>query len=98
MSKQNNFGYVKVNIPDNIDEYFAGNGEGCYFVLTDQNARNDYDSGKHGCVHMCMLANYSMYWLGLKPGDVLPVEFRGNRRPVVPFSYLEQWAQGKQAM
>lgn len=86
--------YIKANIPDNFDDYLIGSGEGCFFLITDENAKHDYNCNKHGVVHWCTLANYSIYWPVLKPGDICPVELRGDKRPVVPFWYLEQWAQG----
>jgi len=76
--------YIKVNIPLTEDDYHSGNGEGVW-VEVDEDTRKAYDRDAIGLGYHGILANDSMYYPGLKFGDVIPFEMCGENRPVVDF-------------
>lgn len=76
--------YIKVNIPLTEEDYRSGNGEGVW-VEVDAETRAAYDRDAIGLGYHGILANDSLYYPGLKCGDVIPFEMRGENRPVVDF-------------
>ena len=79
--------YIKVNIPETMESYIAGFGEGV-FVLVDTETKEAYDADATEGVYQGTLDNYCLYWNGLMPGETIPFEMRGDRRPVVLFDWL----------
>lgn len=76
--------YIKVNIPLNEKEYRNGNGEGVW-VEVDKATREAYDRDVIGSGYHGILANDSVYYPGLKCGDMIEFEMRGQNRPVVDY-------------
>lgn len=76
--------YIKVNIPLNEKEYRNGNGEGVW-VEVDSKTKAAYDKDVIGPGYHGILANDSVYYPGLKCGDMIEFEMRGEKRPVVDY-------------
>ena len=81
--------YIKANLPANEESYKTGNGEGV-FVLVDDQTKKAYDDDKTGSGYSGILDNDSLYFKGLKHGEVIPLEMRGELRPVVPYTWLKE--------
>lgn len=79
----------KVNLPDTEEEYAKGNGEGCFALFDDKEA-DLYEMDANGTGEV-ILDNDSIYYPKLKHGTKVPIEYRGNNRPVVPYSWLQQF-------
>lgn len=79
---------IKANLPSTEAEYVEGNGEGCFFLIDDK-AKKAYDTDEEGTVYEGILDNDSMYYPGLLHGTKVPLEMRGELRPVVPISFLQ---------
>lgn len=78
---------IKVNLPSNEEAYKNGNGEGCWFLVSEE-VKNAYDSDENNTKYQGILDNDSVYFKGLFAGTELPIEMRGEMRPVVPYNYL----------
>ena len=84
--------YIKANLPGTSADYENGNGEGCFFIVDDATkAAHDRDATGGG--FFGILDNDSYYYPGLKHGERLPLEMRGDRRPVVPLEALQRWSK-----
>ena len=79
----------KVNIPNTEEEYFKGNGEGCFALFNDEEA-DMYEMDARGKGEV-ILDNDSLNYPKLKHGTKVPVEYRGENRPVVPYNWLQQY-------
>ena len=79
----------KINLPKTEEDYARGNGEGCYALFDDKES-DMYDSDARGKGEV-ILDNDSVYYPKLKHGTKVPVEYRGENRPVVPLSWLQQY-------
>ena len=80
--------HIKANLPPTADAYpINGAGEGV-FVIVDDETKAAYDRGESGGGYDCVLDNASTYWHGLFPGEIMPLELRGEFRPVVPYPWL----------
>ena len=91
--------HIKVNLPNSEEKYIAGNGEGVW-CLVDEDTKRAHDENETGGGYTAILDNDSLYWDGLKHGVEMPIELRGDYRPVVPFGWLaahyeisEEWAE-----
>lgn len=82
--------FIKANIPPTKEHYEAGAGEGCFFIVDDR-TKTAYDLNATGGGFFGILDNDSLYYPGLKHGERLPLEMRGDCRPVVPFEALSKW-------
>ena len=82
--------HIKANIPHSREEYEIGAGEGCFFLVS-EDVKAAYDKDEAGTVYTGILDNDSIYYPGLNHGAELPLEMRGNMRPVVPIEALAQW-------
>lgn len=82
--------YIKANLPDTLEKYESGNGEGCFFIV-DQRTKDAYDNDETGGGYEGILDNDSIYYPKLKHGTRLPLEMRGTSRPVVPYEVLQQY-------
>lgn len=83
--------YIKVNLPATEQGYKNGEGEGCFFLVDDETkAAYDRNEQPTGMQYMGTIDNDSLYYPTLKHGDRLPIELRGEQRPVVPYDYLLQ--------
>lgn len=79
--------YFKINLPDSESSYEDGNGEGvwCY---TDAES---YKKWEDDCYHIKIfvrILNDSFYYTGLNYGTLIPVELRGEKRPVALYDEL----------
>lgn len=79
--------YIKANLPPCEDAYIKGYGEGV-FILVDEETKEAHDSDATGAGYTGILDNDSVYYKGLKHGEAVPLEMRGEQRPVVPFEWL----------
>lgn len=82
--------YIKVNLPASPEAYESGNGEGVW-VLVDPRTKEAHDSDATGGVYFGILDNDSVYYPGLNHGEPIPFEMRGDKRPVTPIAWLEEW-------
>ncbi len=80
---------VKVILPTSPQSYDDGIGEGIWAIVDDR-AKTAYDLDATAAGFDCVLDNASCYWIGLYPGEVMPLEMRGDKRPVVPFDWLSE--------
>ena len=78
---------IKANIPANADEYKTGNGEGV-FVKIDGEALAAYNENKTGAGYTGIINNDSWNYPGLTHGETVPLELRGENRPVIPLQWL----------
>ena len=81
--------YIKANIPASMESYRSGNGEGCYFLVTEE-VKRAYDQDEDNTNYVGILANDSLYYPELKAGAEVPLEMRGSFRPVVPYEWLQK--------
>lgn len=79
--------HIKANLTYNAASYQSGNGEGVW-VIVDEDVFNQYQADATGAGYTCELDNDACYYLGLYAGEQLPLELRGDKRPVVPYEYL----------
>ena len=82
--------FIKVMIPPDEEAYKHGAGEGCFFIVDDR-TKTAYDLNATGGGFFGILDNNSLYYKGLKHGERLPLEMRGDRAPVVPIEALSKW-------
>lgn len=82
--------HIKINLPANEEAYQSGNGEGVW-VLVEEDAKKAYDNDESGSIYSGILDNDSVYFPELKHGATIPVEMRGEKRPVTPFEWLKQY-------
>lgn len=80
---------IKVILPTSPQSYEAGIGEGIWAIVDDR-AKTAHDLDATAAGFDCVLDNASCYWIGLYPGEVMPLEMRGHTRPVVPFDWLNE--------
>ena len=78
---------IKANLPSSAAEYRVGAGEGCFFLVSDE-VKKAYDTDEKGTTYQGILDNDSYYFKGLLHGETLPLEMRGDKRPVVPYTWL----------
>ena len=81
--------YIKANLPGSPEAYESGNGEGCFFLVPPE-VRKAYDNDEAGTIYEGVIDNESIYFPGILPGDLLPLEMRGKNRPVVSYDYLKR--------
>ena len=81
--------YIKANLPATEEEYQAGNGEGV-FVLVDERTKKAHDTNATGGSYEGVLDNDSFTYKGLEHGAKIPLEMRGEYRPVIPLKWLEE--------
>ncbi len=81
--------HIKVNFPNTPEGYNDGYGEGMW-VLVDDEAKAAHDSDETGGEYWGILDNDSIYWRGLYHGERVPLEMRGDKRPVCPFEWLKE--------
>lgn len=79
--------HIKVNLPSNKGNYKSGNGEGCW-ALVDDETKEAYDNDVESGEYKAILDNDSFYYPGLLAGKEIPIEMRGEFRPVVPYQWL----------
>jgi hypothetical protein len=79
--------HIKVNFPESEADYIRGSGEGMW-VLVDDEGKRAYDLDYSGVEYQGILDNDSFCWNGLEHGCQVPIEMRGDMRPVVPFDWL----------
>ncbi len=80
------FKYIKVNIPSTRANYENGNGEGCWTLVTEEDAEK-YEDDNCTDTFKAVLANYSFYY-NIPAGTVLPCHFNKKYRPLVSYDYL----------
>lgn len=79
--------YIKANLPPTEGDYITGNGEGV-FILVDAATKEAHDSDATGAGYSGILDNDSIYYKGLRHGEIVLLEMRGETRPVVPYEWL----------
>lgn len=82
-----NLEHIKANLPPSEGDYITGNGEGV-FILVDAATKEAHDADATGAGYTGILDNDSIYYKGLRHGEAVPLEMRGENRPVVPFEWL----------
>lgn len=80
---------IKGNLTYTKESYEYSAGEGVWFIVDDE-TKAAYDADESGGAYEGVLANDSLYYIGLNHGVILPLEMRGNRRPVVPVEWLKE--------
>lgn len=80
--------YIKVNLPSSEEDYKQGYGEGVWAIVTPE-IKKAYDDDEAGTTYNGILDNDSCYYVGLEHGAAIPFEMRGEKRPVVPYSWLK---------
>lgn len=78
---------IKANLTYDEKSYELGVGEGCWLFVEDD-CKLAYDRDDAEGEYVGILDNDSCYFEGLSCGEELPVEMRGEGRPVVPYRYL----------
>jgi hypothetical protein len=86
LDKTNEANYIKVNLPDSAESYKSGHGEGVWAVVDDQTFVK-HSNNENG-ISFAMILNDSLYYPGIDIGFVVPIELRGDKRPVVPYDEL----------
>ena len=81
--------YIKVNLPATESDFIGGYGERV-FELVDEETKTAYDHDETGTSYTGILDNDSFYYIGLEHGAIIPFEMRGDHRPVVPYSWLNE--------
>lgn len=79
--------FIKANLTCSQEAYIHGAGEGCFFIVS-EDVKAAYDNDEAGTTYTGILDNDSCYFKGLYHGEELPLEMRGEKRPVVPYDYL----------
>ena len=79
--------YFKVNLPDTLDSYKSGNGEGVW-AYTDFESYEKWKNDEKDSIIYVRILNDSIYYNGLEYGDLVPVELRGEYRPVAMYEEL----------
>ena len=79
--------HIKANLPANQTSYEEGSGEGVFILVTPE-VKAAYDNNETGGNYEGILDNDSMYYPELKHGARIPLEMRGNNRPVCPLNWL----------
>lgn len=87
--KQNYIHHIKVNIPTTEEEYEKGHGEGCWFLVNEE-TKKAYEEDVEGGTYNGILDNEPIEHPMLKLGDLLPIEMRGKKRPVVSLKELKK--------
>lgn len=100
-----NYYHIKANLTYSEESYQSGNGEGVWVIVDEETKEacdNDVTGAGRDCnlnddgtifiPYECILDNDSVYYDGLEHGERLPLEMRGDVRPVVPYAYLcQRW-------
>ena len=79
--------YIKVNLPETENDYKDGNGEGVW-ALVDDTCKKAYDNDSDCCTFIGILCNDSIYYPYMTYVTAVVIEMRGERRPVVPYTFL----------
>ena len=80
---------IKVNLSVDQGSYEHSAGEGVWVIVTPE-VKEAYDNDEAGTTYTGILDNDSWYYKGLIHGEVIPFEMRGEFRPVVPYSWLQE--------
>ena len=78
---------MKFNIPEDIEGYQRGNGEGVWGYIENESALEQYDKGIGE--FSVILLNDTIYHPILEYGIVCVVEGRGQNRPIVNWDWLQ---------
>ena len=81
--------YIKANLPATEQDYLQGCGEGVFIIVTPE-IKEAYNNDEAGTIYSGTLDNDSIYYKGLTHGEQIPFEMRGELRPVVPLSWLQE--------
>lgn len=71
----------KVNLPSCAEDYLNGNGEGVWCCIHPQISEDELNNSE-GTILFVKILNDSLYYDGLKYGDLIPVVPREGNRPV----------------
>jgi hypothetical protein len=81
--------YFKLNLPESIESYSTGNGEGIW-ALTDKATKKELDEDKKQGQFIAWACNDSVYYPHIKYGSAILCEFRGGFRPVAVWDNLSE--------
>lgn len=81
--------YIKVNIPQDEDSFREGYGEGVFVIVT-EDVYKLYKDDNEGTICEGILDNDSFYFSNMKHGVNFPFEMRGEKRPVVLYSWIKE--------
>lgn len=79
--------FIKINVPESEADYLSGNGEGMW-AKADDATKKAYDMDAAEGEYEVVIDNDSFFWDGLEHGQLVPIEMRGENRPVVPYNWL----------
>lgn len=77
----------KVNLPETQENYISGNGEGVW-ACGNSKTLNAWRKNKNKGIYFAMVLNDSVYYPKLKCGMIIPIEMRGDKRPVALYEEL----------
>ena len=78
---------IKANLPDTLEKYESGNGEGCFFIV-DQRTKDAYDNDATGCGYEGILDNDSIFYPSIDHGAIILLSLRGPDRAIANYDYL----------
>lgn len=78
----------KVNLPQTFDDYLSGNGEGMWACCSEKDQAKIDEDVAEGIIFVKLL-NDSIYYPELEYGTIIPVELRGECRPVAIWDELD---------
>lgn len=84
--------YIKVNMPETFEDYISGNGEGVW-ALVDAACKKAHDSDSSEGTYIGIICNNSIYYPRMRYGMAVVIEMRGSNRPVVPYSFLNDFGE-----
>ena len=80
---------IRVIVPESAEECARGDGEAVSACVCAA-AKADCEAGARGRIYDAFLEKSPRGWPDLFAGALVPIELRGEGRPVVPFEWL-QW-------
>jgi len=79
----------KVNLPDSLNSYVNGNGEGVW-ACGDKDTLNACQNDEESGIYFVKILNDSTYYPPLNCYTLIPVEMRGEKRPTAIFRELQE--------
>ena len=79
----------KINLSDNNEDYLNGNGEGVWAIGNRDTMKAHKDNELGNNIYFVRILNDSVYYPGLMCDTVVPIKFRGDKRPVALMSELQ---------
>lgn len=79
---------VRLNLPDTIENYKSGNGEGIFAVIPEKEDQEKYDADHSDGQFFAYSCSDSFYYPNIHCGDLILAEFRGSKRPIAVWDNL----------